>query len=348
MNDPTPVRRTHPAALASFLLGLLSAALGLLVLNGLPELGLGLTARTTVRAVILLVFAVLPALFFGLRGLRAVNTSNGALRGARLAIAGMILGTLGTTITVLGLGSVVAVRLRQNSNRVECINNLRQIGLALNKYADVHKRFPAATSDPRRLTPVHRLSWLADVVPLLAEGTPRAARYQELAKKIDRTKAWDDPANATAVATPVRIFLCPGHPDFEPNRSPGLTHYVGVAGIDPGAADLRRDDPRAGMFGNDRGVRRRDAERGISFTMMVLETTADNGPWLAGGHPTVRGLAPDEEHYIGPGRQFGGMHRGIVNVLWVDGGVRALGENMPGDVFRAQATLRGPAEEEKR
>jgi prepilin-type processing-associated H-X9-DG protein len=318
MSEPIHFRRTHPAALASLLLGLCSLVLGLLT--------------------------GLPALWLGLRGLRAVNAGDGQMRGARLAVAGMVLGALGTFVTLLGLGAVVAIQLRYNSNRVECVNNLRQIGLALNKYADTHKRFPAATRDPRRLTPDHRLSWMADVVPLLAEGTPKAPRYLDLARKIDRTKGWDDPANAAALATPVRLFLCPGHPRFEPYRSPGLTHYVGIAGIDPDAADLPRDNPRAGMFGNNRGVSRRRVERGISFTMMVIETTADNGPWLAGGHPTVRGLAPDEEHYIGPGRPFGGMHQGLANVLWVDGGVRPVSEKIPPEVFRAQATLREPEE----
>jgi prepilin-type processing-associated H-X9-DG protein len=313
MDDTILIRRVHRIAVVSFVLGL--ASLGLLILTGVP------------------------ALLLGLRGLREVNASDGRLRGARLAIAGMILGGLGTLVTLLGAFVIIAVELRLKSTRAECINNLRQIGVALNKYADTHRRFPAATRDPRQFAPNQRLSWLADVVPLLGDGTPKTARYQTLAEKIDHSKGWKDAANAAAVMTPVRIFLCPGHPDYRPTRAPGLTHYVGVAGIDPGAADLPREDVRAGMFGHDRGVSRRQAERGISYTMMVLETTRDNGPWLAGGYPTVRGLAPDEEQYIGPGRPFGGMHSGVVNVLWVDGSVKPMKDDTPGELFRALATL---------
>jgi prepilin-type processing-associated H-X9-DG protein len=320
MSDSTHVRRTHPLALASFVLGLTSLVLGFLT--------------------------GLPALWFGLRGLRAVNFSPGQLRGVRLAVAGMILGAVGTTLGVLGFAAIAAMQLRQNSDRVECVNHLRQIGVALNKYADTHKRFPPATGDPRRLPPDRRLSWMADTLPLLAEGTTAATRYQELAKKIDRTKGWDDPANVTALSTRIRIFLCPGHPGDDQRRSPGLTHYVGIAGIDPDAVNLPRYDLRAGMFGNDLGVRRRDVERGISETMMVVETAADNGPWMAGGRTTVRGLAPGEEHYLGPGRPFGGMHPGRTNILWVDGSVRAESDRIPAELFRAQATLRGPAEGE--
>ncbi len=313
MSDPIHARHVHPAALASFVLGLTSLLLG--ALTGLP------------------------ALWLGLRGVRAVNLSDGALRGARLAAAGMILGGIGTMVTVLGFFAIVAVQLRQTSERVECVNRLRMIGVALNMYADRHKRFPAATKDPRRLPPDRRLSWLADVLPLMGAGTSQAGRYQEIAKAIDRNEGWDDPANATALATPVRVFLCPAHPHNVARRSPAVTDYVGIAGIDPEAVNLPRDDVRAGMFGNDRGVRRREVERGISHTMMVVETSADNGPWLAGGHPTARGLAPDEEHYLGWDRPFGGMHPGVTNVLWVDGSVRSASDKTPAALFRTWATI---------
>jgi prepilin-type processing-associated H-X9-DG protein len=316
MSNPANRRPLHPAAVASFVLGLASVGFCLLALAGLP------------------------ALWLGLRGLRAVNASDRELRGAGLAKIGMALGALGTAITLVGVCFLVALKLRDTSNRVESADNLRQIGVALHKYADTHESFPPATHDPRRLDPERRLSWMADLVPLLGEGTPRNKGYQELAKKIDRTRGWDDPANAAVLATPVRLFLCRGHPEYEPNGSPGLTHYVGVAGIDPGSAYLPRDHPRAGVFGHDRGVRRNEVTAGISVTMMVLETAARNGPWLAGGFPTVRGLGPDEEHYSGPGRPFGGLHARGVNVLFVDGSVRLRPDDTPGSAFRALATLR--------
>jgi prepilin-type processing-associated H-X9-DG protein len=319
MNDPTmPERKIvpiPPAAVVSFMLGAASI-LGFLVLTGLP------------------------ALWFGWRGLRTINRSDGRLCGARLAVGGMVLGAIGTAVTLLGIAAGIALKLRDTSNRIECADHLRQIGLSLSKYADLHESFPAATRDPSSLPPDRRLSFYTELLPLLGDTPQGRKSYAELAEKIDRTRGWDDPANGGALQRPVRLFLCPGHPDYQPNERPGLTHYVGVAGIDPRAAYLQRTDPRAGAFGHGRGVRRREAERGISHTMMVLETAQDNGPWLAGGHPTVRGLAPDEGHYFGPGRAFGGMHYRVVNVLWMDGSVRQLRDDTPGGVVRSQATLR--------
>jgi hypothetical protein len=301
-------RRLNRQALISFLLGLSSLA-GLFFVTGVP------------------------AMILGLRGLRAINSNEEQWRGARLAIAGMALGLAGTVVTLLGLGTILALRQRASNNRVECIEHLHQIGLALNRYADAHKSFPPAARGPDSLAPERRVSWIADIVPLLQEGTPRNKPFQDLARKIDHSKAWDDPVNAKALATPVRLFLCPGDPDFEPDRSPGLTNYVGIAGINPGAEYLSRDDPRAGMFGYDRGVREKEVTAGTSNTMMVVETE-EKGLWLAGGHPTVRGLDPDEKDYIGPGRPFGGLHRGIANVLCVDGSVEPRSENVAPELFR--------------
>ncbi len=312
-----PRARLHPAALVGFLLGLVSL--------GLWPLGV-------------------PAVVVSLRGLRAVNTAAAGLRGARLAVAGLVLGGLSTLALLFWVGWQWLDQLNTAAARATCANNLRVIGVALNKYADAHKEFPPATRTPPDLPPERRISWLADALPLMAEGRPINANYQALEADIDRTRAWDDPANAPVVNRNVRAFLCPGHPDFDPNRPPGLTHYVGVAGIGPRAAYLDRRDPRAGMFGHGRGVRQREITRGISQTMMVLETAHDNGPWLAGGFPTVRGLGPDVQDYIGPGRPFGGLHRDrqreVMNVLWADGSVRVVSENIDAELFRRQATIR--------
>jgi hypothetical protein len=314
MSEPT-APRTSPAALASFLLGL--ASLALFALTGLP------------------------ALLLGLRGVRAVNASDGRLRGRSLALAGMVLGGLGTLVTVLGTLAIVVIHLRTVSDRTECVNNLRQLGLALNRHVEAHGAFPPAAVPNRRLPPRRRLSWLAAVLPYLAEGTPAGKRYEALAGRLDLRQAWDAPANADAVRTPVPVFLCPGHPDLSRQRQAAHATYVGLAGIGPDAARLPRTDPRAGVFGYDQGVKLREVTTGISYVTMVAETAAENGPWAAGGPPTVRGLDPETEDYIGPGCPFGGLHRGGLNALRVDGSVRWVSDAVSPGEFRAQVTLSG-------
>src|SRR5207248_2298798 len=125
--EPPP--RTSAAAVASLLLGL--AALGLLSLVGLP---------------LLLGVAGVPALLLGLHAVRTINASDGRLRGRGLALAGMTLGTVGMTVTAAGVLLMIFFHLRASAHRAECSNHLRQIGLALNSYADQHDdTFPPAT-----------------------------------------------------------------------------------------------------------------------------------------------------------------------------------------------------------
>lgn len=288
-------------------------------------------------SVVLLAVAGVPAVICGLRGLRAVNAGDGRLAGRRLALAGIALGGAGTLATLLGAAAIIFIRLQANSRRVECTDHLRQIGVALNKYATAHGTLPPATRDPKDVPPARRLSWLVDLLPILGEPRPVNKNYQDLARRIDRAAAWDDPQNAAARGVTVRAFLCPSHPAFE--LAP-RTHYVGVAGVGPDAAALPREAARAGVFGHGRGVAPKEMTGGISYTMVALETAEDNGPWIAGGRPTVRGLEPGVGAYLGPGRPFGGMHRDITNVLYGDGSVRPVRDDTPGELLRRQAVLR--------
>jgi prepilin-type processing-associated H-X9-DG protein len=328
MNEPPPTRPTlHPGALLSFLLGVSSFALCLLALSGVP------------------------ALLIGYRSLRSVNASDGRRTGARLAVGGMVLGGLGTLATLGGLLALLIVQLQLRATRTNCQDNLRRVGFALYKYEGGAKTFPPAVVGPQGLPPHKQLAWTCDVVPHLGvpldgkapQGRQKKIneRFEEIAAQVDRTQAWDAESNATAVGTVIRQLRCPASPDLDPNRSPGLTNYVGLAGIGPDAGSLPREDARAGFFGYARGVKKDEIESGTSYVIMVLETARDLGPWLAGGPPTLRELAAGEDQYTGPERAFGGMHPGATNVLWADGSVRPVSDRMPGDVLRQHATLKG-------
>jgi prepilin-type processing-associated H-X9-DG protein len=160
-------------------------------------------------------------------------------------------------------------------------------------------------------------------------------------------EAWDAPANAAALRTSISLFRCPAYPGPDPRQAPGLSTYVGLAGIDPDAAFLPKIDPRAGVLGFDRVVRPRDVSAGTRYTSLATETTRDNGPWLAAGRPTLRGLDPDETHYLGPGRDFGGCHPHGANALRLDGSVEFLSNRVSPELFRAMATLAGREDDER-
>ena len=84
-----------------------------------------------------------------------------------------------------------------------------------------------------------------------------------------------------------------------------------------------------------------DISDGAANTMMLVETLLANGSWTAGGPATVRGLDPGRQPYVGPGKQFGGSHRGGVMVAFADGSVRFLRETVDARLFEGLSTIAG-------
>jgi len=303
-----------------------------------------------VASIVVPILAGVPALLLGYRSLYAINASEGQLTGRRLALGGIILGGLTTLVAVFGFVLLIYINVSQKAWRIECANNLRAIGNAVAQYQklDPQKAFPPGTIPNPGLPPDERLSWVPFLLPHLGlpADSPAAERkrattapWQGIAAQINSAAGWNDPANRTARDTVLRPFLCPGHPNFDPSAQPGSTHYVGIAGLGSGAAELSKDDPRAGFFGYDRVITDKDVTAGSSHTLLALETDWENGPWLAGGFPTVRIVPEDAEPLIGESRPFGGTHRGGMNALYIDGSVRFESDSIEPSILRNLARL---------
>ncbi len=328
--------------LFSVLLGLLSLALLLRLLTGLPAVLVGLIC---------------------LRRLNALDdvSSVAVLWGRRLAVGGMVLGTLGCLLGLLGLLSLILVNVNESSRRASCADQLRRIGQAVDLYHDDRRGvYPGATMDgmdglegfapwldepyPKR----HRC--FAALQPYHERPAPREGgklpqgRFERLAGQLEPRLPWDAPANRDAVNTSIRGLLCPAHPSFEADRKPALGYYVGITGLGADAVELPLESPRAGFFGYVRRLRTgqdlpNPLPRGTGFIMLATETMIDNGPWAAGDRSTLRGLDLSQRPYLGYERPFGGMHHGGANVLTVDGAVRFHTDRTDPDVLERLATL---------
>jgi hypothetical protein len=287
--------------------------------------------------------AGIPALVLGLSALRGVHRSDGGLRGRRLAIAGMVLGGLGVALTIAAFFVVVVYELQVRAARGVCLNNLRQIGLAARDYADERGEFPPAVLPYADLPPERSLSWLVALPPYSGEKGA-AGRLVAIYDRLDQRRGWEDEANAFAATMDVRLFRCPGDPR-DPRLTPGLTNYVGIAGEGVDAAWLPASDPRTGVFGYFRQARLADFTAGTSRTLFAAESGHENGPWTAGGPPTVRGVDPADSPPIGPGRPFGGMHPNGLNVLWSDASADFRGASMSAKVFADSSRIPRSGEE---
>jgi prepilin-type processing-associated H-X9-DG protein len=302
-------------------------------------------------SVLLNALTAVPALVLGLGGLREINRSDGRLGGRWMSIAGMILGVSILLADLLAFGAYVLVRQRRLSNRMDCMNNLRQIGMAVEQYVEEHQTYPPGTVFNAGLAPDQRLSWYVSLLPYWAdlEGvsrrTPRTDTiYFQIDATINKTLAWDAPANRDATHAYMRVLICPAHYRLDEPLPAGPTFYVGIAGLGADAGSFPLSNPHCGMFGFDRVIARADVplseKKGESNLMMVCETAFQVGPWVRGGFDTIRGVDLNDLPFTGPGRPFGGLHPGITNLLMADGHAEPYSDDADPKVFAAMATLK--------
>src|SRR5438874_2644839 len=88
-------------------------------------------------------------------------------------------------IIVLGGGLVVlvAAKARESARQIQCVNNLRQIGLGLRDYAEFYRHFPPGTIANAALPPERRLSWYVAAWGFVGQGQTRLL--------VDTEQAWD-------------------------------------------------------------------------------------------------------------------------------------------------------------
>jgi hypothetical protein len=135
------------------------------------------------------------------------------------------------TVTLDPAKAAVAARgillpARQNAARRVCINNLKQIGLAMHNYHDAHKTFPPAYTADAAGKPL--LSWRVLILPFLEQDG--------LYKEFHLDEPWDSPHNRTLIDRMPVVYRCDGLGDNPP--SAGKTSYLtprGEATIFPGA-----------------------------------------------------------------------------------------------------------------
>ncbi len=239
----------------------------------------------------------------------------------------MVVVALSALLTALVVNQDWSTCCGERARRSQCVNNLKQLGLAILTYESKHGVLPVGTIPNPDLTLERRLGWNYLVAPELDIHPPFAEG--------DLAHASDDPALATLRAQNPNMASCPSRLERQ------SAHYVGIAGLGIDSPTLPATDRRAGVFGDDRVITSADIKDGASTTMMIAETTRQAGPWLAGGRATVRGLDPSRPPYLDAEGQFGSVHRRGANVLMADGSIRFVKESVDPKVFEAMSTIAG-------
>ncbi|MFL5240473.1 MAG: DUF1559 domain-containing protein [Gemmataceae bacterium] len=242
-------------------------------------------------------------------------------------------------LSLTGLLIISAIgKIRDAANRMSCINNLHQVGLAVCNYRGTMERYPNATWENANLEPESRLSWLVTIVPYVESD--------DLYLRIQLGKSWDSEENRIIAVMPYRILQCPGYL-YPPADTFYSSHYLGISGLQADAATLASKDPHSGFFGYERSLKRQDIVGCESHLLIALETSHAAGAWTAGGPPTVRGIEMDFQPYLGSERPFGGNHANVTNALFADASVRSFANSIDSKVIEAAATIQGSKEIEE-
>jgi hypothetical protein len=195
---------------------------------------------------------------------------------------------------------------REAARRAQSANSLKQMGLALHNFHDVHRSFPAGATRDAAKKPL--LSWRVQILPYLAE--------EKLYREFHLDEAWDSPHNKQLIERMPAVLRCPSS-----KAGPGKTTYLGVAG-------------KQGVFGGEEGLPIRQITDGTSNTLMVLDVADERAViWTK---PDDWELDPEQ-----PLKGLTGHHRGGFYGLLGDGSVRFISEKLDPEIFKALTTYNG-------
>jgi len=277
---------------------------------------------------------------------------------------------------LIGLLLPAVQAAREAARRAQCVNNMKQLGIANHNYMDVNGIFPSqiggipawfGQSD-------YRTSWMVQILPMM-EQTNLFNAYNFAADRAAYSNT-----NSTVMATPIATFNCPSYngPMLQQGQA-DWNAYAGTIGSDqklwwiagtcykgnlgdnttgpfPGSAngygDLNGTQPTAtGIFWRAQMVVPIAAVTdGTSNTLLTGEALPNRCNWNAWSEsnssvattsiPINQKVNSDRGN---PGYCYGfrSQHPGGMNVGFCDGSVRFLKETINPFIYRAIATRAG-------
>ncbi|MFO0951899.1 MAG: DUF1559 domain-containing protein [Isosphaeraceae bacterium] len=120
---------------------------------------------------------------------------------------------------------------REVARRAQCVNNLKQIGLAMHNYHSVHESFPPGELCPTNLLGM-RVFWTCYILPYLELGPlGNAYNFDLSVNVVPAGGAMYGPANSTVTQAAINTYLCPS--DVGGKMARGVfywarTNYVGT------------------------------------------------------------------------------------------------------------------------
>lgn len=268
-------------------------------------------------------------------------------------------------VVIAIIGMLVALLLpavqaaREAARRMECGNNLKQIGLAFQAYHDVYRVLPNSSFDPGYASG----SAFVSLLPFLDQSA--------ITNVYDFTKPNTDPVNQEAVASRIGTYLCPSAVLNRPipiagcdtnNRAPG-SYAVSTGSGDP-YGKFTDGNPNNGAIVNFASgtTALRDMLDGTAQTLLAGESDwgfrdylFSSGPcagqirwgftYWSSGYPVSTGFTTrgpfNPDSMLGDSKRlssFRSDHPGGVQFVLCDGSVDFIGESISHEILDALAT----------
>jgi prepilin-type N-terminal cleavage/methylation domain-containing protein len=157
---------------------------------------------------------------------------------------------------LIGLLLPAVQKVREAAARIQCINNLKQIGVALHDYHSTYQKLPPGSN-------MNGFTVVALLLPFLEQDN--------LYKQINLSASADDPSNSGPYGTGVKILICPSDP-FGTTLPPGLGGNNYFANYGTNIRFFGNSSVANGVFAlRDNGITLLDITDGTSNTAAFSE-----------------------------------------------------------------------------
>ncbi|MFO0915040.1 MAG: DUF1559 domain-containing protein [Pirellulales bacterium] len=199
-----------------------------------------------------------------------------------------------------------------------CLNNMKQLQLAILNYEADHGHLPPPYTVDARGNRLH--SWRVLILPYLDE--------EDLYRQIDLTKPWNDPVNLPFANQMPEIFRCPAY-EMTAEGDRCTTNYVAVVGAQTAWPPT--------------GVRKMsDVTDGSANTISLVESEFNRVNWMAPFDPTFDSIVTAD----GTKQTILAWchHKGGATYSRLDGSVHMSPGDLDLATFRGMLTIAGGEE----